>query len=335
MSTSVVVDTERVKAMTELLSRTDVPAESEEASVDDKLPKTLLPDIYFVLVAICHQTSPIGELPLIGTIDGRELKGWDYLREVCLRAAQRDNAWFTPERLAVVSEDDLNTILQIGHAPVHLNTLAERASLMRDIGERMKATGLRSITELFERCDRTLSKPDGSGFLAEISKFRAFRDPVRKKSAFFVALMQNQALWTLRDPNNLPSPVDYHEVRGHLRCGTVQITEAALAERVRKGEEVSEADDIQIRAAVSEAISQIGIGTGLAPSRLHYLFWNIYRGCCTHEKPHCHACPSDCKLPERYKALTTERRRCLFSDACASRDLSEKLIEHKTVTDFY
>lgn len=332
MTTVAVTNPDRIRALAEVLKRLAIPREAEEPRPE--IPRELLPDVYFVLVAICHQTSPSGEPALVGEIAGKEFKGWDYLAESFLRAAQRDPSWFSPDRCATVRASDIEAIIQIGKERVHLNRLEERAELIRDLGERMRVASLRSVTELFVSCDRTLVRQDGSGLLRELGQFRAFRDPVQKKTSFFVSLMENQGLWDIRDLEHLPPPVDYHEVRGHLRCGTVSL-DADLERRVRAGLEIPENEDIAIRAAVSGAIQAIGLQAGLPPSRLHYLFWNVYRNCCKKASPHCDACPQDCELPDRYAALTAERRRCVFSEVCASKDRPDKLVEHRTVTDFY
>jgi hypothetical protein len=229
------VNEERVELMARLLSRISVPADMEEPSLDCAIPPSVLPDVYFALVAICHQTTPRGEPPLGGIIDGQLFTGWDYLREAFLRAARVDCSLFTPSRLAVLSESDLDSIVQIAAEPVHLSSLSDRARLVRDIGVQMRGLGIHSVTALHERSDGRLVQADGTGLLDALARFRAYRDPVKKNSFYFLALMRNLGLWELRDPENLGAPVDYHEVRGHLRCGTVVINDPSLETRVRVG----------------------------------------------------------------------------------------------------
>lgn len=36
-------------------------------------------NFWFLLAAICHQTSPVGLPPLEGIVDGAHRKGWDFL----------------------------------------------------------------------------------------------------------------------------------------------------------------------------------------------------------------------------------------------------------------
>ena len=58
-----------------------------------------------------------------------------------------------------------------------------------------------------------------SNLLNTLGNFSAYRDPVRKKSLFFLSLLRNSGLASFSDDGNLGPPVDYHEVRGHLRIG--------------------------------------------------------------------------------------------------------------------
>lgn len=147
--------------------------------------------------------------------------------------------------------------------------------------------------------------------------------------------MKNSCGWRFRDPENLGAPVDYHEVRGHLRLGTVIVEEPALLAAIRAEEAVDGVADLALRGAVASAISLIARTTGRSPSDLHYLFWNVFRNCCSRAAQHCSICPSACGLPLRYRDPSAGSRVCLFSSTCASAGRADKLIEHVHETDFY
>jgi hypothetical protein len=151
--------------------------------------------------------------------------------------------------------------------------------------------------------------------------------------------MRNAGLWTYRDSESIGSPVDYHEVRGHLRLGTVRIVDEELSRKVGRGAPVEEEDDIAIRSAVGAAIALISDLSGVRnPMQLHYLFWNVFRSCCPIHSTHCTTCPSNCTLPETYRHLgktSSGQRHCAFSSVCASAGLENKLVEHFFETDFY
>ena len=74
------------------------------------------------------------------------------------------------------------------------------------------------------------------------------------------------------------------------------------------------------------------------PSQVHYMFWNIFRSCCTRDNPHCFSCPQTCSLPARYVPLTLfpdGTRHCPFSKVCESAGVEPKLFEHSFQTDYY
>jgi hypothetical protein len=85
--------------------------------------------------------------------------------------------------------------------------------------------------------------------------------------------MRNTGLWHYIDEEQLGPPVDYHEVRGHLRLGTVTITDESLCQKLLNSLPVTPAEDVALRQSVHDAIMLLSELTGLHnPSQLHYLF---------------------------------------------------------------
>ena len=173
-----------------------------------------------------------------------------------------------------------------------------------------------------------------AGLLELLASFEAYgADPVRKKAFYFLAVMQNTGLWTYKDPENLGAPVDYHEVRGHLRYGTVKIVDESLKNKILAQEEVTQQEDVQIRNAVFQAIATISQLTGKDANQLHYFFWNMFRNCCRRDETHCEVCTQHPSLPERYAQIKGER--CVFADGCASANKSTKLIDHIVKSSYH
>jgi len=213
-----------------------------------------------------------------------------------------------------------------------------RAALLRDLGRQMIKAGLSSARQMFDRSQGRLISSYPEGLFESLGAFRAYSDPIRKKSCFFLELMRGQCGWKFEDPANLGAPVDYHEVRGHLRLGTVVITDSALEAKVRTGQQTTDEEDQAIRGVVYEAINEISRLLGSAdPATLHYLFWNFFRQCCGRKSAHCEGCAESCELPARYRdALRpVSRTGCPFRPFCPSAGKVNKLIEHFHRTDFY
>jgi hypothetical protein len=295
-------------------------------------------NFYLLLVAICYQTSPRGKPPLEGEVEGRHLRGWDYL-SAKLEAAARDNrAVLSPAFWAHVTTEEVRQLFHDGSLGDRLSDPAGRAVLIRDLGEQMLSRSWDRAGQIYEASGGRIAS-GSPNLLSLLARFRAYDDPVRKKSFFFLELMQNSGLWKYADPENLGPPIDYHEVRGHLRIGTVEILDGELFSKIRDGLEVTPEQDVCIRKAVYQALMLVSEYTGLGnPGQLHYLFWNVLRSCCTRDNPHCNACPSTCSLPDRYVPLALFSgavRRCPFSTVCQSAGRETKLVEHTIDTDYY
>ena len=153
--------------------------------------------------------------------------------------------------------------------------------------------------------------------------------------------MRNAGFWHYANNEDLGPPVDYHEVRGHLRLGTVIVNDESLRQKLFNDLPVSPEEDIAIRQSVHDAIMLISRQSKLNnPSQLHYLFWNVFRSCCSRESPHCQNCPPNCSLPNRYVHLAIHedgQRRCPFSNICEQTCATthQQYYEHVFDTDYY
>lgn len=314
----------------------EIPLDREESSLPEFSPH-VIGNFFLALVAICHQTSPQWLPPLEGTVGGIWRRGWDYLFARLEQAAGNDPGLLTPERWSGFDAAELRSLFHDADFGLRLTDLEGRAELLRDLGLKMMDHGWGLADDLYHHCDQRIAF--GSPNLLEtLARFRAYDDPVRKKSYFFLALMRNSGLWKYKDPEALGPPVDYHETRGHLRLGTIRITAPTLLKKVHLGCAVTESEDIAIRQAVHDAIMYISERSGLKnPSQLHYLFWNLFRSLCTRDAPRCFAINSDLSLPERYMALISNNgeRKCPFSPFCPSAGTPHAICEHVFETDYY
>lgn len=331
------VDELACRRLATLLRSRDIPIDREETRLPG-LPPDAIGNFFFVLVAICHQTSPRGRPSLEGYVAGTHRRGWDYLLARLEEAVTQDPGLLHPERWVGVTESEVGTMFRDPQLGDRLTDPGLRAGLIRNLGEVMCRNRWTGVDDVYVRCQCRIATGHPN-LLETLAAFRAYADPVRKKSLFFLALMRNSEQWSYEDDENLGSPVDYHEVRGHLRMGTVTVHDERLRERLHTDSPVSDREDIVIRQAVYDAIMLISELSGLRnPSQLHYLFWNVFRSICTREDPQCLEIRSGCSLPDRYVPLTVHgdgRRRCPFSSICVSRDTPRRFYEHVFETDYY
>jgi hypothetical protein len=336
-SPSVTVNLEVCRSLAGWLRSRAIPLDREESSPQE-FSTEQISNFYFLLVAICHQTSPQGKPPLEGSAGGRHLRGWDYLFAKFEEAARRDSIILSPDFWARITSDHLERVFRDERFGNRLSDSAGRALLLNDLGRIMVERSWKSANQIYDAAGGRIATGNPN-LLGLLSQFRAYRDPVRKKVYVFLALMQSAGVWVYVDPEQLGAPVDYHEVRGHLRIGTVEIRDCDLRTKLLQGSEVTAEEDVGIRQAVQEALMMISEWSGVRnPSQLHYLFWNVFRSCCTRENSHCYSCPSACSLPARYVSLALfpdGSRHCPFSEICRSAGQEPKLLEPKIATDFY
>jgi hypothetical protein len=332
----VLVDLAACDRLARLLARMQVPGDREESELPG-IPKSDVGNFYLALVAICHQTSPRGMPPLQGHVNGVPLRGWDYLAAKLEEAVAANQELLDPECWAKLSAANIRRLFVDEVTGDRLTDPEGRAALLRDLGKKMRRCGWHRADDFYANSHGNVAGGPTS-LLAVLRQFTAYSDPVAKKSSFFLALMRNCGLWKYRDEHALPPPVDYHEVRGHLRIGTVRIVDTALAAKVRTGTAVSAAEDIAIRRCVGDAIVNISTASGIRnPSQLHYLFWNVFRSVCTRDSPQCFSMSAGNGLPRRYRTLILSElgNRCLFAEVCTSAGTADPICEHVVDTHYY
>lgn len=326
MPAIVEVNDRMCEAIARVLERYSIPADIEDTAIEG-MDAARISNFYFLLVAICHQTQS-----LQGIVDGSHHRGWDYLRLKLLREVIADNVLLEPTTWRKMTDSSLSKLFNDAHYGETLTDVEGRSSLIRDLGTELESKGLSSVHDVYLASKGQLAG-ESSGLVARISKFRAYSDPVQKKAYFFLGLMQNSQSWKYVDEMELGAPVDYHEVRGHLRLGTVRIG-SDLRTTLAASKPVSKSEDIAIRTAVRQAITQIASLTNQSPMRLHYLFWNLFRNVCLRENPKCFSADRSIIIPSRYRHFM-EHGKCPFAEKCESAGKGSLLIEHSFDTDWY
>ena len=103
--------------------------------------------------------------------------------------------------------------------------------------------GLLKPAQLHQACDREgpafqpirLQARDGTGLLQRLAAFRAYEDPLRKKSHLLVKILMRRGLFLPTDADCQEVPVDPVLVHMALRAGLVTVTDEELVERCAPG----------------------------------------------------------------------------------------------------
>ncbi len=231
---------------------------------------------YFYSVAICHQTHKLHSRKL-------QLWGWEYMEHVFTQLGKNNSPFLQKgfigsltfndlcKRLASLFSDDSNPL------NTTLDRIGERASFLAEADYILQNQYKGSVRRLISSSKQLLLN-DGNGLYEKLEAFKAYSDPMRKKSTFLIKLLQDADLLKIKDPQNLVPIMDYHMQRVLMRTGCVQINSKKLASNLRKREPIS--NDTQVRSACIEAFRIIAAESGMPVVRLNDFFWSLGRSCC-------------------------------------------------------
>jgi hypothetical protein len=235
-----------------------------------------LVDYYLAWVGICQQTRT-----LRGAVDGVTYRGSDYLAHRLRTRLDEEPARFHPRRLADVTASELRAWLSDDGRPDSsaLDRVDERVWLLRDLGARLDE-GYGTGAGLLAASKGVLGGP--RGLLERLSKLRAYRDPVRKKSFLLIQFLRSLGVFEPVDPNRMGLPVDYHILRVFLRAGVITLRGDRAASLLR-GDAMDATEDQALR----EAGVEVGrlMGSVLALTTLDMLLWMVGRNCCFDTHP--------------------------------------------------
>jgi hypothetical protein len=215
----------------------------------------------FFLVAIDHRTG----FPR----NKNKYHGSDMLFYLARKAQKREPDLFTAEKMLTITEKDVLEIFTIDGFSI--KKPGERAALLRDCAEKLIQYYKGDIRNLFKKADYFLIR-NSDGVLARLKAFRAYEDPLMKKSFLLVKILRRQKIIDVRDVHNLGLPVDNVLVEIALRSGIVGVEEYRTSEGVLNSDEA-----IELRRAVGEAFKKVSVESGITPDIIDDLLWTYGR----------------------------------------------------------
>jgi hypothetical protein len=196
----VIVNRARCEQVAQVLVRLGVPEDREEVEAPS-LPDSQLGNFYLSLVAICHQTQS-----LHGSIEGRARRGWDYLQGRWRESTNRDQALLAPSGWAALTSEALERLFEDPLTGRTLSAVEGRTQLLNDLGGVMLQERWGGLEDLYRLADRRIAT-GSPNLLSLLGRFRAYNDPVRKKSLFLLGLMW---LWRSHETPLLVRVVAFH-----------------------------------------------------------------------------------------------------------------------------
>ncbi|MCD4731269.1 MAG: hypothetical protein K8R74_11745 [Bacteroidales bacterium] len=285
--------------------------------------------MYFMAVAICHQTHNLYNEKL-------NLWGWDYMEYGFLQMLSSASAMFNPGYICMSDQKEITYYLQKTFSPdgrsenCTLDRLPERTSMLIEICKIVKENNHSSISDLIDGCDGRLIS-NGKGLYEVLSQFTAFSDPEKKKITFFLKLATDAGLIRIKDPENIIPIMDYHMQRVILRMGCVEILDKKIRlELIAKKRQTS---DEAIRKACIDSVRIIADVSGHGIISINDFFWSLGRSCCNVTT----LCQSgSCvKQPCTFELMVEleKHKNCLFEEVCLGnkestyRDLWEPIVD--------
>ena len=207
------------------------------------------PDSALFMCAIDHRTG-YRAAHLVGG-EG-PFEGSDLMWALGLRAAERGQLRLTPPSLRQVSGERVAEVFSIDD-----ETVADpdrRAGLWRDLASGLERDHGGRAGTLLAASGGHLG--GGNGLLALLAHYRAYSDPLHKKSFLFAKICARRRWFQVRDPDRWEVCVDNVLMRLALRSGLVD--PGPLAE---------------VRESTLEAFKAVAQRAGVSPPELDDLLW--------------------------------------------------------------
>ena len=229
--------------------------------------------------------------PMIAKIDGRDLKGSDFLFRACTRAGQKDPRAFAPTALAAMGNGQLSDLFRADNGTNPLPMWPEHLALIRGYAEWYISRNQEPADVL--RRAAAAPKPLYALLtaLAEIPGYA--EDPLQKKAMLLAIVLENRPERFLKvtDPESAVPIIDYHLQRSALRTGLVRVGDPALRKKLAARELLDQADEERIRAATYEAIEKLMARSRLSAAAVDWFFFQNRTRCPETVEPDCPACP--------------------------------------------
>ena len=229
--------------------------------------------------------------PMIARIEGRELKGSDYLWRCATRAWSIRPDFFSPRSLAALTERDWAEVFQDDEGRNPLPMWPEHFKIIHEYSRWLLEQDQTpvSIVAYANRQPRVLK-----AFIQKAGVIPGYtEDPLRKKLFLLATVLENrpEGFLEVNDPESLGPIIDYHLQRSALRTGLVEVSDPSLRAKLKRRELVSGGEEKEVRAAVFQAVQRLIRASAISASAVDYFFFTNRKRCPEMAVPECSACP--------------------------------------------
>lgn len=236
----------------------------------------------FFMTAIDHNTHA-GCSRYETTVGSAFTHGSDLLYALAIATARSDRDLFTPPRMRQVTEKQLAGVFATpeGRLPAGLG---ERAMLLSDAAARLITEYGGDVRELFRQAEGYVRGLCGRGIVERLSPFRAYEDPIGKKTFLLIKLLRRRGLLTVKDPEKIDIPVDHVVFTLALRSGLV-VAEPSVTQAILVGTCLADGVVRDLREETLRAYRMVARYARLTADEFDDLLWAYGRECLRDETP--------------------------------------------------
>ena len=259
------IDEDRVKRFAGVLRRLRYrPISFDNPELFPEPDDYIYPNYVFFMVAIDHRTG-------FEKSTGSKYHGSDLLFYLARKKQIEEPEFFTAKNLRDISAEDIRQIFTF--KGVTVRSAEERAFLLRDCAEKLLERYNGDVMRLFKKAEFTLSSE--KGILSRLKEFKAYEDPMMKKSFLLLKILKRQGL-RVKDPYNLGFPVDSVLIRLALSSRIVEPDED-LMRKIDSGERLTERETAILREMTGKALIMLSAEVGMEPDVLDDILWTYGR----------------------------------------------------------
>lgn len=240
--------------------------------------------------------------PLLATIDGTQMKGSDYLWQGYMHALRDDPGFFTLERQANQTREELQGLFRADDGSQPMPALELHLEQGRQYGRDMLALGL-TPGELIREAQA--AQAPLKGFFELLDQVGGYKeDPLRKKSGLLAMILSQrpERFFSPGAAEEITPVIDYHAMRTCLRTGLVEVVDRQLQEKLSDRRVLQPDEEWAVRHAAYLATAQVAAESGVSMGAVDRFFFNSRRRCPEMTEPLCELCQID-PVCAHYKEL--------------------------------
>lgn len=232
--------------------------------------------------------------PMIAKIGGYKRKGSDYIGSAYSRMLDSDPSFFSVERQASLSKEELKTILSDDEGKCPMPAIDLHLSEAKSYGQDMLTLGITPAKIIQKTQNSKTPMADLLRILWNVGGYK--NDPLQKKSALLIYILLNRPenFLQLGDSEKELPCIDYHLMRTALRTGMVSVCDTYLQQKITSRELVSEEQEYDVRQNVYKAINMlVDTSPNLNMVSVDQFLFRMRKGCPEMSKPDCKSCALD------------------------------------------